>query len=292
MISNKIKALSYLDTKSILNLFYKRIFNNSDKAPGMPFDEFVMFDTLSFAVSSGFQIQKLENENILTFEEMGSKTTSVHLRRNTTDFHIFNQVFRSKEYEGILNIAKEKNLSVKYIMDAGANCGCSTLYFHAHFPEAEIIAIEPEDHNFKALQRSVSTNPTDLIHTENKGLWNKDIKVYITNDFRDGREYAFQIIEEPKGNILGSCEGITIQSLMDKYKFPRIDILKIDIEGAERYLFENPDTATNILKNVSILALEIHDEVTNRQLVMENLKKNNFTFYDNHETLFAFKCNL
>ncbi len=65
-----------------------------------------------------------------------------YLRGNTVDFAVFNSIFAKGEYD--INIG----FKPEYIIDAGAYTGVSTVYFHHKYPEAKIIAVEPEEIKF------------------------------------------------------------------------------------------------------------------------------------------------
>jgi len=59
------------------------------------------------------------------------------LRSNTSDVNVFAEMFLFRDYNYNLPI------SPKTIIDAGANVGYASLWFHHKYPSAHIIAIEP-----------------------------------------------------------------------------------------------------------------------------------------------------
>jgi hypothetical protein len=74
------------------------------------------------------------------------------LRRNTSDKHVFRQIFITKDYNIPLKIKP------KLIVDAGANVGYSSLWFSRKYPKSKIIAIEPEDSNYEVLIKNTDSN--------------------------------------------------------------------------------------------------------------------------------------
>jgi FkbM family methyltransferase len=136
------------------------------------------------------------------------------------------------------------------IIDAGANVGYSALRFQKEFPGATIIGLEPEGHNADQFERNCK--PYHNIKLERKALWATDTRLRIRS--LDAGTSAFQVVEDPTGEV----EGISINSLMTKYGLPRIDLLKIDIEGSEKAIFSNPRSKT-WLPAVSIILVETHD---------------------------------
>ena len=74
---------------------------------------------------------------------------NIELRIGTTDVDTFKQVFVANEY----NIPSLP-LSCKNIIDLGANIGCSAVYFAERYPGAKILAVEPDEDNYRLLFRN------------------------------------------------------------------------------------------------------------------------------------------
>jgi tRNA G46 methylase TrmB len=89
----------------------------------------------------------------------------VLLRKNTTDIPTFNEVFYWGEYAFDIPKAPET------IVDCGANIGLASVYFANRFPNAKIIAIEPEQSNFEMLQKNAAPYPN--ITCLQYGIWNR-----------------------------------------------------------------------------------------------------------------------
>lgn len=53
------------------------------------------------------------------------------------------------------------------------------------------------------------------------------------------------------------CDGITLEELIKQNNIYKIDLLKVDIEGAEIEMFET--ISDNILKNINQITIEFHD---------------------------------
>lgn len=87
---------------------------------------------INFLVALGFEKIKL---NELKFP--------MHLRNNSSDILTFHQIFTFKEYGMNLGFVP------KFIVDAGANIGLSAVFFTNKFPDATIVAVEPEKSNLK-----------------------------------------------------------------------------------------------------------------------------------------------
>lgn len=134
-----------------------------------------------------------------------------------------------------------------------------------------IIAIEPDKENCKLLYENTKPFRKNM-KIEREAIWHKKTILNISTGFRDGREYAFSVLPNLEGSF-EEVESVTICELKKQYSISKIDILKIDVEGTEKFLFERDEEIQNTMNNVIILALEIHDEVANRELIDYNLKK-------------------
>ena len=84
------------------------------------------------------------------------------IRRRTSDTWVVEQIFACQQYAGILPFAP------KTIIDAGANIGAASCWLSREFPEANIVALEPDPENYELLVRNTRTNPR--ITTRQVGL--------------------------------------------------------------------------------------------------------------------------
>ena len=73
----------------------------------------------------------------------------VYIRMRTTDVSVYHEVLICGQY------AIDLPFSPKIIVDVGANIGMASLYFATKYPQARIIAIEPETSNFEMLAQNV-----------------------------------------------------------------------------------------------------------------------------------------
>ncbi len=171
----------------------------------------------------------------------------VYLRIDTSDFCAYRDVliFRSKSYDpGI------PDFSPNVIVDAGAHIGMASILFALKYPKARIIAIEPEPANFAALVRN--TTPYKTIIPIQAALWRTDGEVTLgaSNAHPKG---AFQIVENGRQRV----RSITMETVMRETGICSIDLLKVDIEGAEKEVFESCPW----IGNVQVIAIELHDRV-------------------------------
>ena len=166
----------------------------------------------------------------------------VFLRIRTTDFFTAMEIKKSYDVS--------PNFPVNNIIDLGGNIGLTSAYLASKFPKAKIVTVEPEISNFEILK--INTLPYQNIIPVNKGVFYKECYLTITN--KGAAKNFFQLVESKRQTEI---HAISIPSLMQQYGMDTIDILKMDIEGGERYLFN--EQAHEWLPMVKILMIELHD---------------------------------
>lgn len=195
------------------------------------------FRAVMFLITSKFKKNKIENIRI---KGIRPPLTLSNFKEDVTTLF---QIFFVKEYSVDLKDAP------KFIIDCGANIGLSAVYFANKFPNARIIAIEPDSNNFSFLQNNTRNYPN--VSCLQRAVWPVNTSLEVVDPGRGG--WGLQT----KTSSNGKLKSITIDEIMEQYHFPKIDLLKIDIEGAEQELFEyNYD---NWLSKTSAIAIELHD---------------------------------
>jgi FkbM family methyltransferase len=206
---------------------------------------------------------------------------------SSSDLEVFNQVWGRDEYSKAIDIARELSGNENIIIiDAGANVGYTSLFFYHHFPKARIISVEPDAGNYSALTQNILLNRANKIEPMEAGIWGHRTNLMIDKSFRDNREWSFQVRETDKETDL---KGVHILDIMEDRGILEIDLLKIDIEGAEKYLFDNSEKANTFLDKTKVLAIEIHDEEIPREQVYQVLRKNGFSYFDYSDLTIARK---
>ena len=177
----------------------------------------------------------------------------LHLRTHSSDVETFAQVIGHREYD-----VPELG-DVRTIIDAGANIGLATIFFSERFPAARIIALEPEQSNFDLLCRNVGNRPN--VTCLKKALWSESGTVTVVDPgqgswaFRTG-SFDVDALRKSIDRVIGTVECVTVADLIRSYGLDRINLLKIDIEGAEKEVFES---SAPWIDRVDVIAIELHD---------------------------------
>lgn len=176
------------------------------------------------------------------------KSERLWLRLNSTDILVLYTIFERQDYEMASSFAPS------LIIDAGAYTGYSSVYFARRYPKARIIAIEPVAANFELLQKNTAGHPN--IIALNRALWSANTPVRVVD--RQAGFWAFAIMDEsaPIDRTLPSVQTTTIDDILRDYQVSAIDLLKMDIEGAEKEVLEHSRTW---IGKVAVIAAELHD---------------------------------
>jgi len=147
-------------------------------------------------------------------------------------------------YEGIVGSGREC-----LIIDCGANIGVSAKYFALEYPQATVIAIEPNRENKLSAERNCS------------GLDNVEIREGAIGSSAGWVELLDNNVESNSFQTVHSDDdsGIkvfTIERILDEFKNAELFIVKIDIEGFEKDLFSSN---TGWIKQCFLLMIELHD---------------------------------
>jgi FkbM family methyltransferase len=185
-------------------------------------------------------------------------------RKGTKDFSM---LFIAREQDIGSNLVMKEN---ETFVDVGANVGSYTLSAAKEYNDkgVKIIAVEAHPDNYRALCRNIQINNFRNVKTINKAV--TDHKGNVTlYEFHDGSHVdsglyslydtaflAENNILHPGGNLL-RLECDTLDNMLHDQK---VDVMKIDIEGAEVMALKG---ACNTLKKLRKIVVEIHGENDN-----------------------------
>jgi FkbM family methyltransferase len=192
-------------------------------------------------------IIRLPRSSIQFSAPIPNSSARVLLRLGTTDVAAFEHVFVKDEYD--ITLSEEPSV----VIDAGANVGMSAIYFSNRYPNAKVIAIEPEPSNFSMLKSNAELYPR--IIPVNAALWNRDGVVSL----KDGESGSWGMrVSEPVRSSDAFVRSVTVPTLLREYGIDKVDLLKIDIEGAECEALEN---APVWIDRVRVVCAELHDRL-------------------------------
>jgi FkbM family methyltransferase len=159
------------------------------------------------------------------------------------------------------------------ILDCGAHIGMSILFFKNLYPEASIVAFEPDTHNYELTKKNIENWKYKDVELVKKAVWinNGIIQFNQLNDMGSS-------IVEGESNIGGDVVSVECVRLKD-YLVNKVDFLKLDIEGAE---FAVINDCMDKLENVENLFIEYHgkfEEMDRLNSILTIVVSKGFAYY-------------
>jgi FkbM family methyltransferase len=227
---------------------------------------------------NGAEIRKIGGSNLITADGGNGLKYRFLVRRRTSDEIVARQVLFRGEYESLIQMISrlEGLASIKSIVDAGANVGFATIYLLGHCPAATCYSIEPEAKNFEALLENIRVNDFQNVFPIKAALWGVNEYVGLSRDFRDGADWSVQARRQEGSDGQGLVRGVTLHQLIEELCLPQVDVLKVDIEGAEAEVFSTRAAPEKFLSKVKFLAMEIHEEMGRKEEILNMLAENGF----------------
>ncbi len=232
--------------------------------------------------TSNFRHISEEND---CFEVENKSGIRLYVRKYpSSDSQVLYQIWKENEYEVIADYISThfKNHKLR-IVDAGANVGYASLFLYHSLKdqfELQFVIVEPGEDNLVWLKRNFELNELPNYQIEKAGLFNKSCYLVIKKDFRDGKDWSLRVEESTQATDL---KAIEISEILKKNDWDYIDYFKIDIEGSEKCLFEEPAYARNFLEKIKLISIEIHDEMNSRNLILNSFSDNNLKYFSHGE---------
>lgn len=184
------------------------------------------------------EIEKIKGLPRFTNAEIVFCGHTLKIVDNASFFFIQKELFDSKIYE-----FKSTSIS-PYILDCGANIGLSVIYFKTLFPDAEIVAFEPDKKVFDVLQYNIKSFALANVTLIEKACWYEEGELSFFNEGADGGRAARGLDEK---NIT-KVETVRLRDFLVR----KVDFLKIDIEGAEWKVLEDCGTQLHYVENIFV----------------------------------------
>jgi len=151
-------------------------------------------------------------------------------------------------------------LKPKVFIDVGAHIGYYTMLVHKLGAE-KIIAIEPDPRVFRILNRSIEANKLDNIITINRAAYDKsNVKLELHLSTKSGLSSIFSshLTKTRCGTI--TIKTITLDEVYRSLNLDKIDVVKIDVEGAESYVLSGANEIINAFRPIFLVEIKIQNQ--------------------------------
>lgn len=188
-----------------------------------------------------FNLAKAAKNPRYTNFKMNFMGEELHVPDSASFLWTYSDIFEKEIYRFEADNSKPR------IIDGGANIGLSVIYFKKLYPESSIVAFEPDERIYSCLIHNISSCDLRNVEVVRKALWDAETVLEFDAEGSDaGRVSAVE----------GSQKVVKVPTThLRNYLEEPVDLLKLDIEGAETRVIKDCE---DLLKNVKKLFVEYH----------------------------------
>ncbi|MBX7533138.1 FkbM family methyltransferase [Qipengyuania sp. 1XM1-15A] len=183
---------------------------------------------------------------------------SISVRPGTSDVEVVRQVWRDEQYvipqdEQVARLKRfeaaiRSRGNVPVIVDAGANIGAAALWFAREWPEARIVAVEPDAANAAMARKNCAGR--ERIEIVEAAIGGEGGFVSVDSEVE---AYAVTTKRADSG-----CRVVTVDDCVAMVEGGELFAVKVDIEGFEDDLFA---ANTGWLDRAALVYIEPHDHI-------------------------------
>lgn len=165
-----------------------------------------------------------------------SNSDGIFICRDNIDVDIVSESFE-REIRKVFKDFKEG-----IFVDIGANIGKYTVMIGNQLKgNGKIISIEPHPNNFEILKKNVEVNKCENVTLVNAACWNTKSTLKLFD--HEAHPLLASAVKESKNFITVDSEPL--DDILDRLGVKNVDLVKIDVEGAESKVLEG---MKNLLK--------------------------------------------
>lgn len=178
----------------------------------------------------------------------------MRLREGLSDRDAFRQVWLDRHLDPVVLGAPFNWKKIHTVVDIGAHIGMFTLFAAANAPSARVIALEPEQQNYRVLLGNVERNNLgNRITALQIGVGNgKPMTLYTFGADRGGDS----VYRKNEGGSPIMIQTMSIGEVLRKYGIASCDLLRLNCQGAEyEALYE---TSLEDLQRINSMIIDYH----------------------------------
>lgn len=157
----------------------------------------------------------------------GPRTFPVRLQ-SRTELSLLHEIGVLQEY------APADEIEARVIVDLGAHIGLATLRLLATHPDARVVAVEADPVLVERLRENVAGLPVTVVHAAICG--ESGTRPFYRSDTSS---LASSLDPTVASQSSIRVPALSLDDLLDSQEIEEVDLLKLDVEGAEWELFED-----------------------------------------------------
>lgn len=193
--------------------------------------------------------------------------TKFYARHNTLDAFALHEIWRYNSYGAAA-------INPGYtVLDIGAHIGGYSIFAAAH--GARVIAYEAMPGTYDLLMKNLEANRCTAVNAYNVAVSSKNGKIVLNSD-SEGTILSSVYADKSFPNQV-VVPSITLHEALKRNNLKRIDILKLDVEGAEYDILLNANPAD--MQKIRTVVMEYHDHLEhghNKKELIAFLTRNGF----------------
>jgi FkbM family methyltransferase len=196
----------------------------------------------------------------------------IHHGQGDSPFYIFNEIFVEECYTGSNFYRPQTSHTV---LDLGANIGFFAIYLQWRARGIRVHCFEPAEQTRSRLERNIRINGLDkYVVVYPLAVLDRPGVAYLKQARKTGVRSLFENRHSRGAGEEVQC--ISLHQALDHCGVGRVDLLKVDVEGAEIEVFEG--ACGHIWDRIERVALEFHDvhRAGCRDRVTQVLRANGF----------------
>lgn len=178
--------------------------------------------------------------------------------------HGINEIFVENIYK--LETANKRPV----ILDGGGHIGLSSIYFKQQHPNALVTVFEPDAGNFEFLKNNLLSQGYEDVILRNEAIWKENTTLVFNSETSMSSKIA---IGSGQGGV--NVKAIRLRDLLNT----EIDLLKLDIEGAEYEVLKDIKDKLYLLKNIFIEYHGLFSQQDELMQILQWITDAGFNFY-------------
>ncbi len=176
----------------------------------------------------------------------------VFVRPGSSDAGVLLQVFGERQY----GCVGAETPPLRTVVDGGGNVGLTSAYLLGRYPQARVALVEPDAANLAVARRALAPYGGRVQFIQ-AALWPDAAPLRLVRNPLPGGEWAVRA-EPCAPGLAPDLVGVPLAGVFDRAGFATVDLLKLDIEGAEVELFAPAARPELWLPRVRRLVIELH----------------------------------